>query len=279
MVPRLSLRGSPTELRPPRWSCSTPRVGWSTRHRARPGRWWRPWPPRSSGCARGQRSHSSAAFDHEERHVVLQPLAAAGRVRGLPGGGPTGDRFTVPDLQLIDVGVALVGLATRATSRHRHRSSRPAGSPSLRSWPTDSPATTLPMAAVGWDELIAGPIRVLVAEGPGARLLELLEAVEDSAADRRVEGRRARRGPPCRAGRLGDTRRAQGGPPHSTHRCRPGGRGRVAGPDLAWGVSDVVVADHGLADGLRQARRALAASGARRGAGRSASWREAAWSA
>ncbi|MEO8107845.1 MAG: helix-turn-helix domain-containing protein, partial [Actinomycetes bacterium] len=81
------------------------------------------------------------------------------------------------------------------------------------------PAERLPVAGVGWDELMAGPVRVLMADGGSADLLAVVEQVEESdPAD--------------------------------------GWRGAIA-----WGISDVVPVS-ALGDGLRQARRALAAAGA-----------------
>jgi purine catabolism regulator len=210
---------------------------------------------------RGPRS--SAAFAIEGRQVVVQPLAPAGRVRGFlavaraesearsalgvmgaAGGGSAAGTLTTAELALVNVGVALVSLAMERsigtdTARRELRSAL------VELLADGISPERLPVAGVGWDELLSGPVRVLVADGPDADLVALIEQVEDSDP---AEGWR-------------------GAAPHD---------GRVvvlqpaaaptAPPDLpaarrmAWGISDVVAVD-ALGDGLRQATRALAAAG------------------
>ena len=137
---------------------------------------------------RGHGAKSSAAFDHDGSFVVLQPLAAAGRVRGylaLARSHP----FAVADHQLIGVGVALVALALE----------RPEGTGLARRELRDavfallvggSDVGDVPVAGVGWHELLAGPVRVMVTDAVEPRLTEVLDAVEDIAPGQGWRGRR-----------------------------------------------------------------------------------------
>jgi purine catabolism regulator len=191
---------------------------------------------------RGPRS--SAALEIDGRQVVLQPLAPAGRIRGflavsrdLP--------LTTADLALVNVGVALVSLAMERsigtdTARRQLRSAL------LALLADGTPPERLPVAGVGWDELLAGPVRVLVADGPEAELVALIEQVEDSDP---AEGWR---GAAQHEGRVIvlQPAAAAAAPPDLP-----------AAQQVAWGISDVVAVD-ALGDGMRQATRALAAAGA-----------------
>ena len=191
---------------------------------------------------RGPRS--SAAIEVDGRHVVIQPLAPAGRIRGFLAVGRD-EVFGTADLALINVGVALVSLAMERsigtdTARRQLRSA-------LLVLLADGIAPErLPVAGVGWDELLSGPVRVLVADGPDAELVALIEQVEDSDPS---EG--------WRGAALHDDRVIVLQPAAAP----------VAPPSLpgaskvAWGISDVVPVA-ALGDGLRQATRALAAAGA-----------------
>jgi purine catabolism regulator len=105
-------------------------------------------------------------------------------------------------------------------------------------------ATQLPIAGVGWDELLAGPVRVLVADGSAADLLEVLERVEESAPVDHWRG-----------AVMHDAKLAVVVTAGSNDDDLLG-----ANASLAWGISDQVEVA-ALGDGLRQARRALAAAG------------------
>lgn len=194
---------------------------------------------------RGPRS--SAAVEIENTHVVLQPLAPAGRVRGFLAVARV-EVFTTADLALVNVGVALVSLAMERsigtdTARRELRSA-------LLSLLADGiSAERLPVAGVGWDELLAGPVRVMVADGLPADLLALLEQVEESAASAGWQGAA------LYEGRLVVLQPAAS-PPHPPAPAPGTTKGAIA-----WGISDVVPVA-GLGDGLRQGRRALAAAGA-----------------
>ncbi|MFZ0325425.1 MAG: PucR family transcriptional regulator [Actinomycetes bacterium] len=192
---------------------------------------------------RGLGAKSSAAFDHDGSSVVLQPLAAAGRVRGYLALARS-QAFSVADHQLIGVGVALVSLALE----------RPEGTDTARRDLRDavfsllvdgSAMGDLPVAGVGWDEVLAGSVRVLLTEGSPARLLEVLESVEDVAP-----------GQGWRGAARHDGRLVVLVPDVAEELATVVG----LGPGLPWGVSDPVLAATDLADGLRQARRALAAA-------------------
>ena len=191
---------------------------------------------------RGHGPKSAASFDHEGVAVVVQPLAAAGRVRGyLVVARPHG--FHTADHQLIGVAVALVALALE----------RSEGTDTVRRDLRDAvltllvdgiDATQLPLAGVGWAELLSGPVLVLVAEGPAADRGHVLEDIEESA----VGGRW--RGAARRADRLVVLVPAE----------EDGSDVLALGPRLRWGVSEPVAAG-ALGEGLRQAERALAAAG------------------
>ncbi len=189
---------------------------------------------------RGPRSAST--FDQGDRTIVMQPLAPAGRIRGflaLARRRP----FTTADLALLNIGVALVSLALERsegtdTARRELRAA-------VFALLVDGivPAQ-LPIAGVGWDELLAGPVRVLVADGPAADLLEVLERVEESAPIDHWRG-----------AVLYDAKLAVVVPAGSQDQDL-----LEANASLAWGISDPVEVA-ALGDGLRQARRALAAAG------------------
>ena len=106
---------------------------------------------------REQGPRSSASFTHQDHVIVMQPLAPAGRVRGFLAVGRE-LRFTTADLALINVGVALVSLALERsvgtdTARRELRSA-------VFALLADGIAPSqLPIAGVGWDELLAGPIQ------------------------------------------------------------------------------------------------------------------------
>ena len=193
---------------------------------------------------RGPRS--AAAFDVDDRHVVLQPLAPAGRIRGFLAVARE-LAFSAADLALINVGVALVSLALERsvgtdTARRELRAA-------VFSLLVDGiPPSRLPIAGVGWDELLAGPVRVLLADGPNPALLEILERVEESAPMDHWAG-----------AVFYDDRLAVLAPEDSDDNefLTPHDPESAA---LAWGISDAVAAES-LGDGLRQARRALAAAG------------------
>ena len=197
---------------------------------------------------RGHGANSSASFDHDGSFVVVQPLAAAGRVRGYLALARS-TAFMVADHQLIGVGVALVALALE----------RPEGTDLARRELRDavfallvdgSDVAGLPVAGVGWHELLAGPVRVMLTDADEPRLTEVLDAVEDLAPGQGWRG----------VARHDD--RLVVLVPDDTDAAGDGIDAVVAlGPELPWGVSDPVTADGGLADGLRQASRALAAVG------------------
>lgn len=193
---------------------------------------------------RGPRS--SAALEVDDLHVVLQPLAPAGRVRGFLAVARE-DVFHTPDLALINVAVALVSLAMERsvgtdTARRQLRSAL------LDLLADGISADRLPVAGVGWDELLAGPVRVMMADGPPPDLMALIEQVEES------EPAEGWRGAAFSGDRVVVLQAA------SAHVEPPApAAGTVAGA-IAWGISDEVPVS-GLSDGLRQARRALAAAG------------------
>ena len=193
---------------------------------------------------RGPRS--SAAWEVDGLHVVLQPLAPAGRVRGYLAVAREAP-FVAADLSLINVGVALISLAMERsvgtdTARRELRSAL------IELLADGIPAERLPVAGVGWDELLAGPVRVLMAEGSPGDLLAIVEHVEESDP-----------GDGWRGAAFSQQRvvviqpaAADVEPPHRASGATSGA--------VAWGVSDVVPVS-ALGDGLRQARRALAAAG------------------
>ncbi|HVQ88810.1 MAG TPA: PucR family transcriptional regulator [Actinomycetes bacterium] len=189
---------------------------------------------------RGPRS--AAAFDLGERRIVMQPLAPAGRVRGFLAVGRRRP-FSTPDQALLNIGVALVSLALERsigtdTARRELRAA-------VFALLADGIASQqLPIAGVGWDELLAGPVRVLVADGPSADLLEVLEHVEESAPVDHWRG-----------AVVYDEKLAVVVTAGSDDQDL-----LDASTTLAWGISDSVAVD-ALGDGLRQARRALAAAG------------------
>jgi purine catabolism regulator len=194
---------------------------------------------------RGPRS--SAAIEVEDMHVVLQPLAPAGRVRGYLAVARV-EPYATADLALINVGVALVSLAMERsigtdTARRELRSAL------LALLADGIPAERLPVAGVGWDELLAGPVRVLVADGLPADLLALLEQVEETDP---AEGWR---GAALSGGRVVVLQPAAAPPDPPTP-----APGTTTGA-IAWGISDVVPVS-AIGDGLRQGSRALAAAGA-----------------
>ncbi len=193
---------------------------------------------------RGPRS--SAALELDGMHIVLQPLAPAGRVRGYLAVARKAS-FATADLALINVGVALVSLAMERsvgtdTARRDLRSAL------LALLADGTPADRLPVAGVGWDELLSGPVRVLVADGAPADLLALVEQVEESDP---TDGWR---------GAAFSDGRAVVVQPAAAPPTPPVPVAGTAAGTLAWGVSDAVPVA-GLGDGLRQARRALAAAG------------------
>jgi purine catabolism regulator len=98
---------------------------------------------------------------------------------------------------------------------------------------------------VGWEELLSGPVRVLLADGTSGALAALQGRLEEPAHGDGPRG----------VARL-DQRLVVLVPDTAAAEAAA----LVLGPGLAWGISDPVPAD-GLADGLRQARRALAAAG------------------
>jgi purine catabolism regulator len=191
---------------------------------------------------RGPRS--SAALEIDGSQVVLQPLAPAGRIRGFLAVSRVRPLLTA-ELALVNVGVALVSLAIERsigtdTARRELRSA-------LVVLLADGIAPDrLPVAGVGWSELLAGPVRVLVADGPETELVALIEQVEDSDPTDGWQG-----------AALHDDRvvllQPAGAP------ARP--PELPAAQRLAWGISDVVAVD-AMGDGVRQATRALAAAGA-----------------
>lgn len=194
---------------------------------------------------RGPRS--SAAIEVDDMHVVLQPLAPAGRVRGYLAVARV-EPYATADLALVNVGVALVSLAMERsigtdTARRELRSAL------LALLADGIPAERLPVAGVGWDELLAGPVRVLVADGLDADLLALLEQVEESDP---AEGWR---GAALSGGRVVVLQPAAAPPDPPTP-----APGTTTGA-IAWGISDVVPVS-AIGDGLRQGSRALAAAGA-----------------
>ncbi len=194
---------------------------------------------------RGPRT--SASFSLDDRHVVMQPLAPAGRVRGfLVVAGPRA--FGTADLALVNVGTALISLAMERsvgtdTARRELRSAL------LALLADGIPVERLPVAGVGWDELLAGPVRVLVADGAPSDLLALLEEVEES------DPVRGWRGAALHHGRVVVLQPDPLGQAAPTPPTPPA----PAGP-ISWGISDVVPVAQ-LGDGLRQAGRALAAAG------------------
>ncbi len=195
--------------------------------------------------ARGPRS--SAAIEVENTYVVMQSLAPAGRVRGFLAVARA-EPFDTADLALVNVGVALVSLAMERsigtdTARRELRSAL------LALLADGIPAERLPVAGVGWDELLAGPVRVLVADGLAADLLALVEQVEESDASQ------GWRGAALYEGRVVVLQPAAA--PAKPPAPAPG----TTTGAIAWGISDVVPVT-ALADGLRQGRRALAAAGA-----------------
>jgi len=196
---------------------------------------------------RGPRSAAAFTLDDEGRHhVVMQPLAPAGRVRGFLAVMREA-QFDAADLALVNVGAALVSLALERsvgtdTARRELRTA-------VFALLVDGIAVAqLPVAGVGWGELFTGPIHVLMADGPSAALLEVLEAVEEQAS-----------GPPWRGAVLYDERLVvvTSGEVDAGVDVHP-----IVGEhkSLAWGISDTVPAS-ALGDAVRQARRALAAAG------------------
>ncbi len=193
--------------------------------------------------ARGPRT--AAAFSDADRSVVVHPLAAAGRVRGfLAVGRP--EQFAAPDHALVGVAVALVSLGLeQAGGNDTARRDLRAAVFALLVGGTD-PAE-LPVAGVGWEELLAGPVRVLVADGSPTDLQHVAESAEDADPQ---------------AGWLGTTRHdarvvvVVPADVAASELAASLGNGRL----VSWGISDPVPPTR-LADGLRQARRALAAAG------------------
>lgn len=194
---------------------------------------------------RGPRSSSSV--QRGDRHVVIQPLAPAGRIRGYLAVSRE-QSFSAADLALLNVGVALVSLALeRSVGTDTARRDLRAAVFSLL---VDGiPVSRLPVAGVGWDELLSGSVRLLVADGSSADLLAALEHVEESSpADGWL-------GAVMHQERLVAIVPAEGATADSEDAIT------ALRPELSWGISDAVeVAD--LGDGLRQAQRALAAAGA-----------------
>ena len=194
---------------------------------------------------RGPRS--SASMHVADRYVVLQPLAPAGRIRGFLAVSRAAALATA-DLALVNVGVALVSLAMERsigtdTARRELRSAL------LVLLADGIDPERLPVAGVGWDELLSGPVRVLVADGPDAELVALIEQVEDSDPADPSEGWRGAAWHEHRVIVL-QPAAAPASPP-----------ALPAAAKVAWGISDVVPVVS-LGDGLRQASRALAAAGA-----------------
>ncbi len=194
---------------------------------------------------RGPRS--SAALEVEGLHVVLQPLAPAGRVRGYLAVAREA-AFVAADLSLINVGVALISLAMERsigtdTARRELRSAL------IELLADGIPAERLPVAGVGWDELLAGPVRVMMADGAAGDLLALVEQVEESDPSDGWRGAAFSHDRVVVIQPAG----ADVGPPVPA----PG----TASGAIAWGISDAVAVS-AIGDGLRQARRALAAAGA-----------------
>jgi purine catabolism regulator len=192
---------------------------------------------------REQGPRSSASFTRQGQVIVMQPLAPAGRVRGFLAVGRE-LRFTTADLALINVGVALVSLALER-SMGTDTARRELRSAVFALLADGIEVSQLPIAGVGWAELLAGPVRVLVADGPSADLLAVLERVEETAANGDWRG-----------AVIHDDRLAVLAAAESDDDVL-----FAAGQTLAWGVSDAVPVE-AVGDGLRQARRALAAAGA-----------------
>jgi purine catabolism regulator len=194
---------------------------------------------------RGPRS--SAALEVEGLRVVLQPLAPAGRVRGYLAVARE-EVFATADLSLINVGVALISLAVERsigtdTARRELRSAL------IELLADGIPAERLPVAGVGWDELLAGPVRVMMADGAAGDLLALVEQVEESDPS---DG--------WRGAAFSHDRVVVVQPAGAAVAPPVPAPGTSAGA-IAWGISDVVPVS-AIGDGLRQARRALAAAGA-----------------
>lgn len=197
---------------------------------------------------RGPRS--SAAFAVDDVQVVMQPLAPAGRVRGFLAVAGAG-RFDAADVALVNVGVALVSLALERsagtdTARRELRSAL------LALLADGIPAERLPVAGVGWAELLAGPVRVLVADGPEPDLLALLEEVEEG------DPRTGWRGAARYDGRVVVLQSAVTSQAPTSQESAAALA--ASGSAVSWGISDVVPVAQ-IGDGLRQARRALAAAG------------------
>ena len=207
---------------------------------------------------RGPRSAAAFTLDDGTQHVFMQPLAAAGRVRGFLTVMRT-EPLGAADVALANVGAALVSLALERsfgtdTSRRELRAA-------VFALLVDGVAADqLPITGVGWGELFSGSIHVLMADGPRGALLEVVEAVEQESG-----------GPPWRGAVLYDERAVviSSGEPDAADGTAVGQPldgllgllGLISrGQNLAWGVSDAVSVD-ALGDAVRQARRALAAAG------------------
>lgn len=186
---------------------------------------------------RGPRS--AASFARGGATVVLQPLAPAGRIRGFLAVSRA-ELFSAADLALVNVAVALVSLILE-----RSVGSGPARR-ELRSvivaLLADGVAPDqLPVDGVGWATVLGGPIRVLVANGSPNELAATLDAIDETDP---------------KARNLAGVRHAErlvvlAGTEPTDDELNEFGRG------LAWGISDEVPAT-AIADGLRQASRALA---------------------
>jgi purine catabolism regulator len=216
-------------------------------------------PPEAAGTApalvgevdrmRVRGARTSSSFSDDRRSGVIQPLAPAGRVRGYLAVSRATPLTTV-DHSLVNVGVALVSL----------RAEQAAGTDEARRRLRDAvlgllvdghPPGRLPLAGVGWERLLTGPVRVLLASGSPEDRAAVLESVEEPGAGLGPRG----------AATVDDRLVVLVADDDAT------ASGTVAlGPALAWGVSDAVPPD-GLADGVRQARRALAAAESAPGVG------------
>ena len=197
---------------------------------------------------RGHGTKAAAAFDLGTEAVMVQPLAAAGRLRGFLVVARVGG-FSVSDHQLVGVAVALVALALER-SEGTDTVRRDLRDAVLALLVGGTAPAQLPLAGVGWAEVLAGPVRVLLADGSATARALALEALEEPPAGGGWRG----------AARLGD-RLVVLVPdePDAVDAAVAAAGDGVA--ELAWGVSEAVPASS-LAEGVRQAQRALAAGGA-----------------
>ena len=193
---------------------------------------------------RGRGPRTSSRIELDGRSVVIQPLAPAGRVRGFLAVVRI-EPLSTADLALANVGVALVSLALEQTMG-TDTARRELRSAVLALLVEGVEPGRLPLGQLGWGPVSEGPLRVMVADGSDADLTTVLDEVEDATSATW-----------WRVGAVLDARvvLVQSAEAPATP---PAG---AASQRLAWGVSGTVgVGD--LADGVRQASRALAAAGA-----------------